>query len=178
MGNRTMKRTAAVFAALVMGATLSACGGDGDSNASGDDNDASYCDLIKDHLEAFQKFNFGSATGDSFEDFRNAVDDIQAKAPDDVKDQWSTLGDGLDEFAAIFDKAGLTVDDLAELSAGGTPSGVEPQDLVQLQQDLTTFAQSNEFQDSLESLPQAVDDECGLQLDETPTDTPTHGGAS
>lgn len=169
-----MRKTAIAVGALMLGATLSACGGgDGDSSSGG-----SYCDQLEDAKQSVEDVDFTALDDQSFEDLQSQFQDLQDAAPDEVKGDWETLTGALDEFQQAFEDAGITLDDLQGLQEGQLPEGVDLQALQDLGTKLQDFNADNSFNDAAEAIRQNAQDECGIDLNEGTDGSSDEGGDS
>lgn len=110
----------AAIVSVVLLAVLSACGG-------GDGADSDYC---KDLGAAAPKFA-ALRTNDTaqLEDVFKASHQLSAEAPDDVKDDWAVLDDGMTDIETALKDAGIKFSDFAELQQGKIPEGVDVEKL-------------------------------------------------
>ena len=153
-----MKRILTAIAAAALGlGLLTACGDDGGGSAGGGD----YCDDLKaakKELDSIQGGDFGS-----LEKTTDAMHDLADEAPDELKDDWETLVEGVDKIVKALKDAGLTDEDMANLQSGQIPDGV---DMAALQ-DLMTEIQAldtEEFSKASEAINKHAKDECGVDL--------------
>lgn len=177
-----MKRVLAFGSAIVLCATLSSCGGDdkGDGGGSGSGSGgsaASYCDQISDIKDNFEDIDFSALSDSTFEDMRNAFSNLQAAAPEDVKDEWATMGDTFDKFQKALDDAGISLDDLQALSddPNSLPEDLDLNALQQLGTEMTSIAEDSNLEEATDTIAEEVKDECDIDLNE---DVPSDGDAS
>jgi hypothetical protein len=164
-----MKRTAVVAAALLMGATLSACGDDGGSGGS---SGGSYCDQLQDAKDSVNDVDFTALTDATYEDLVSQFQDLEDAAPDDIADDWATLNGALAQFKDILDEAGISLDDLQGMQSGEIPDDVDLDALQQLGTKMQELTASGEFEDASDAISEHALDECDIDLDEgTSTDS-------
>jgi hypothetical protein len=112
--------TPAAIASAVLIAVLSGCGG-------GDGADSDYC---KDLSAAAPKFA-ALRTNDTaqLQDVFQASHKLAEEAPDDVKEDWAVLDDGMTDIETALKDAGIKFSDFAELQQGKIPEGVNVEKL-------------------------------------------------
>jgi hypothetical protein len=159
-----MKKTLALASIVLMAASLGACGGGDDSSSGG-----SYCDQIKGLKSSVSDLDFTKLSEDQFSDLQNSLDDIEAAAPSDVKDDWGTLNDAIDQLQGILSGAGLSFDDLRAIQKdpNNLPDGVDIAELQDLAQKLNDFAANSDFKDASNAIQANVKDECDVDLDDS-----------
>jgi hypothetical protein len=160
-----MKKTLALASIVLMAGSLSACGGDNNNSSSG----GSYCDQIKDVKASTDGLDFTTLSSAQFADFKSSLRDVESAAPDDVKGDWKTFNDTLDEVSQILDDAGLSFDDLQAISKDPTnlPDGVDIAKLQEFAQKMQALDTRSEFEDASNAIQASVKDQCGIVLDET-----------
>ena len=164
-----MKRTAVVAAALLMGATLSACGDDGGSGGSSSSG-SSYCDQLKDAKDSVDDVDFTALTDATYDDLVSQFNDLEDAAPDDIADDWATLNGALVQFKGILEEAGISLDDLQAMQTGGVPDDIDLEALQQLGTKMEELTANGDFETASDAITQHAKDECGIDLDEgTPT---------
>lgn len=155
---------------LALGA-VTACGGSSSSSSSGSDD---YCTALKDADAKFSAVGNGDVAqfGDAFDALRH-IDDI---APDNIKPQWDTLTGALDQFQAALDKAGVTMDQLAQLKdatdPSQLPSGLDPAKLQQLGTDLQAIGNAD-VQKASDDISKDAKDTCGIDLGNSSSSSPS-----
>jgi hypothetical protein len=147
-----MKKHLGLTAALVLAAgTLSACGSSADE----------YCDSLEEAQSSFESFDEGDVAG--FSDAIDTLRDLGEQAPDEVSDDWEVLNGAFDEMETALGDAGLTFDDLDQLTAGELPEGVEPADLEGLEESLGSLDDSG-VEEAGNNIEKHADEECGVEL--------------
>lgn len=143
------------LAALALSASLvTGCGNSVDA----------YCN----DLEATSD-ELGSLTGSEPEDMEkafDAIEDLADNAPDEVKDEWETLHQQMEEIEDALDEAGLEFADLGNLSTGQLPDGVTEEDLTQLGERLQNL-NGDEVQEATDTISKHAKDECDIDLNES-----------
>ena len=116
-----MKRILSAAAAVALGlCLLTACGDDGGDKAGGSGD---YCSDLKD-----AKKEVDALKGGDFSDLEKTTDAMHKladEAPDEIKDDWEILVNGVDKLVEALKKAGLDDDDMATLQSGQIPDGVD-----------------------------------------------------
>lgn len=172
-----MKKVLAFGSAVVLCATLASCGDDDKGGDGGSASGASYCDQISSIKDNFEDIDFSTLSDSTFDDMQSAFSSLEAAAPDDVKDEWATLGDTFDRFQQALDDAGISLDDLKAMSEdpSAIPEDIDLQALQQLGTEMNAIAEDNDLQAATDAISKEVKDECGIDLEE---DTPTGTDAS
>jgi hypothetical protein len=163
-----MKKTLALACIVLMAGSLTACGGDDNSSAGGG---GSYCDQIKTLKSNVDTLDFTALSDEQFSDLQHSLDGIEASAPADVKDDWSTLSSAIDQLKQILADAGLSFADLQAIQNDPTnlPDGVDIAKLQELAQKLQEFAANSDFEAASNAIQANVKDECGIELNDTST---------
>ena len=165
-----MKKLLALASIVLMAGSLTACGGDDNSGAGGGGG-GSYCDQVKDLKASVDDLDFTTLSEDQFSALQSGLDDIESAAPDDVKDDWSTLNSAIEEFHNILADAGLSVEDLQALQDDPTnlPEGVDIAKLQEAIQKLNELATNSDFDAASTAIQDNVKSECGIELDTSST---------
>jgi hypothetical protein len=173
-----MRKTLAVAAAVLVAGSVTACGGD-DDNGSSASSGGGYCDIIKASQDEFADLDFTQLTADDYSALEDRFDDIATAAPADVKEQWTTLRDALDELDGILEDAGMSFDDLQQLqeNPNNLPEGVDLAELQALAPKLQAWASNTDYQAAGDAITANVKAKCGIDLDDTGDtgDTPSSG---
>jgi hypothetical protein len=155
-----VKRILSAAAAAALGlCLLTACGDDGGDTAGGSGD---YCSDLKD-----AKKEVDALKGGDFSDLEKTTDAMHKladEAPDEIKDDWETLVNGVDKLVAALKKAGLDDDDMATLQSGQIPDGVDMTALQSLMDELQSL-DTEEFQAAGDNINKHAKDECGVDLD-------------
>lgn len=187
-----MKKTLAIASLVFVAASLSGCGGDSSNTSSSSSSTSSsepstpatssasssgYCDQLTTFQNDFQSLDFTSLTDVQFSDVRSAIDDLESSAPDDVKPDWTTLGDSLGELQNILDKFGVSLDVLKEIQADPTnlPDGLTVKKVQQLGGELQSYSQSvqGDVSKAGEDIQTNAKSECGIDLGGSPSGAPS-----
>ena len=153
-----MKRILSAVAAAALGlCLLTACGDDDGGSAGGGD----YCKDLKQ-----TKKEVDALKGGDFSDLEKTTDAMHRladEAPDEIKDDWKTLVDGVDKLVAALKDAGLDDDDIATLQSGQMPDGVDMTALQGLMDEISKLS-TPEFEKASEAINKHAKDECGVDL--------------
>lgn len=153
-----MKRILSAVAAAALGlCLLTACGDDNGDKASGGD----YCNDLKS-----AKKDVDALKGGDLKDIEKTVDTMHKladEAPDDIKDDWKTLVDGVDKLVAALKKAGLDDKDMATLQSGQIPDGVDMSALQNLMTEIQAL-DTSAFQKAGDNFNKHAKDKCGVDL--------------
>jgi phage-related minor tail protein len=150
-----MKTPLALATAALVAATLAGCGG------SDDGPDSEYCKDLKAASTQFDSLssNNVSKLDEAFKTFHTLADE----APEEVKDDWTTLDKGIVQVEKALQEAGLKFSDFAELQEGKMPEGV---DVTKLQGLASEFQKldSAEFEKSSKAIEKHAKDVCKVNL--------------
>lgn len=163
-----MKKTFGLVAAAVLTVALGACGDDGDSGGGGTD-EAAYCDAFESARSKFDDTDFTQLDSQTFDDVKQEFSDVRDQAPEEIQGEWETLEGALDEFEQILSDAGLSLDDLTSIQNGEIPDNFDMSKLQDLQENMSAFAENNEFQQAADAIQKDAETRC---------DIPTEGGES
>ena len=156
-----MKRILSAAAAAALGlCLLTACGDDGGGGKAGGSG-GDYCSDLKDAKKEVDALKDGDFS--DLEKTTDAMHKLADEAPDEIKDDWETLVDGVDKLVAALKKAGLDDDDMATLQSGQIPDGVDMTALQSLMTELQAL-DTEEFQAAGDSINKHAKDECGVDL--------------
>ncbi len=148
-----MKRIGTLAATAVLGATLlTGCGGGTDA----------YCDSLDDAQGKFSALNDADAS--ALEDFKNAAEDLEGDAPDEVKDDWGVINSAYDDLEKSLDEAGLTFTDLEKISEGEMPEDLDEEALTKLGESMNDFG-GDDLEKAGEDISKHAKDECDIDLD-------------
>lgn len=155
-----MKRILAAVAAAALGlGLLTACGDDdGGGKAGGGD----YCADLKSAKKQVDALKGGDFS--SLEKTTDTMHQLADEAPDEIKDDWETLVEGVDKLVALLKKAGLTDEDMANLQSGQIPDGVDMAALQELMTELQAV-DTPDFQKASDNINKHAKDECGVDLE-------------
>lgn len=146
----------AAAAAMLAAAMLAGCGGGGDSGSG------SYCDDLQSTKDTVTSLGSGALTQATFDKLSASVHSIRDEAPSDVKDDWSSVADGLDAFSAALDDAGLTIDDATNLSPADAAK-IDPAKVKAIT-DASTALSSTAMNSATAAINTEVKSECGFEL--------------
>lgn len=139
-------------------AALAACGGGGSSSASG-----GYCDELKTDKAYFQALGGTNADLSKLGDAFSRVHTLAAKAPSNVASDWKTLDTAITTIEGALKDAGLTPADLAGLSSGDVPKGVDVAKLQALAPKLQSLSGSD-VSDAADAIAADAKKSCGVDL--------------
>ena len=155
-----MKRILSAAAAAALGlCLLTACGDDGGDKAGGSGGD--YCSDLKD-----AKKQVDAVKGGDFSDLEkttDAMNELADEAPDEIKEDWEILVEGVQKLVDALKKAGLDDDDMATLQSGQIPDGVDMTTLQSLMKEIQAL-DTEEFQTAGDNINKHAKDECGIDL--------------
>jgi hypothetical protein len=155
-----VKRILSAAAAAALGlCLLTACGDDSGDKAGGSSGD--YCSDLKKAVKDVDALKGGDFS--DLEKTTDAMHNLADEAPDEIKDDWETLVDGVDKLVDALKKAGLDDDDMATLQSGQIPDGVDMTALQGLMTELKEL-DTKEFQDAGDAINKHAKDECGVDL--------------
>jgi hypothetical protein len=142
-----------LLAAAVLGTSLlTGCSGGTDD----------YCKTLKDTKAQFENLETGDIK--NFDELTDKFDEIVDQAPDEVKDDWETLRDAVEEFVDALKDAGLEPEDLEGLSSGQLPEGVSMDDVTAAFEKAQEL-DSEDVQDAGKAIEKHAKDECNVTLD-------------
>jgi hypothetical protein len=140
---KTLKTAAAV---LVASALLSACGGSS--------TDA-YCDRLEKAEDDFGSLSSGESLSEAFDTFR----DLRDEAPDDVKDDWSTLVKATESFEKALDDAGVDADKVDQIDPSKL-SAEQAQKITEASKNLN----ADKFSKASDNISEHAKSECDIDL--------------
>lgn len=162
-------RTSATLAGLLLTTGLLAgCGSDG-GNGGGDtggDSTSAYCDEIKSAQGDLDTIMSG--TSPDFTQLDQAItrmQEIAAKAPEAVDEEWGRLSGALTQVTDALDEAGLSLEDLGTMmETQELPEGVDVGTLAQIGEDLQALDNEG-LQEAADAIAKHAEDECGIEMD-------------
>jgi len=158
-GRHVKKLATGMAGALLLLASVTACGGDdgGDGGSSSGD----YCDTLKSATEKFEALSdqdFGE-----FDEVISTLQQLGDEAPEEVSADWKVLNDGLGEFQAALDEAGVSMEDLSDPEAIADLDPDAMQNLTEVAQGMS----GQEFEDASKNIEEHAKSECDVDLGET-----------
>jgi hypothetical protein len=155
-----VKRILSAAAAAALGlCLLTACGDDDGDKAGGSAGD--YCSDLKAEKEKVDALKDGDFS--DLEKTTDAMHDLADEAPDEIKDDWEILVNGVQKLVDALKKAGLDDDDMAALQTGQIPEGVDITVLQSLMTEIQAL-DTEEFQAAGDNINKHAKDECKLDL--------------
>lgn len=150
-----MKIIMSLAGVLLLGTTLSACGG-GDDGASG-----TYCTDIKAAKPVFESLSKGDLA--QLEEGFNTFHDLAKESPSDLKDEWKTLDNAATTIEKALADAGVKMSDLAGIQSGKVPAGVDMTKLASLAGDLQKL-NNDDFAKARTAISDQAKDTCKVDL--------------
>lgn len=173
-------RTTAIFATVLLSASLlagcgssdkgadkSAGGKAGDNASSGTDNGGDYCDELKAAQADFDSFNSDTPDFSRFDDAIATFHKLAGDAPSAVAADWKTLDGALSGMEKALADAGLKIEDLGSITAGKLPPGMTAQQLQEIGPKLqAAFSDLDtpEVQKAGNAIEKHAKTECGVTL--------------
>ncbi len=146
------KAPSALVTAVLLGATLAACGGGGSE---------AYCGDLESAASAFEDIDGGDVAklDGAFDTFHQLADE----APEDIKDDWKVVDDAISGVEAALTEADLKFSDLPKVQAGELPEGA---DATKLQGLSTSFSalSDEKFAEASQAIDTHATDVCELEL--------------
>lgn len=151
-----MKKSLAIAGVVLIGTSLSACGGDGDGGA-----DSQYCTDLKSATKTFDDLDSGDVSGleGAFKTFHSLADE----SPDEVKADWKVLDDGITSVEKALSDAGIKFSDFAKIQSGELPEGVDPTKLQDVASSFTELS-DEKFTDAGDAIQKHAKDVCDVTL--------------
>jgi hypothetical protein len=144
-----------------------------------DDDDASsggdYCTLLEDNSDIFSDLTTGDTSAEEAEHIVDTIHELREAAPEEVVDEWATLDDPFQAFDQAIEDAGLTWQEVDEMS----PEEI-PEEVNQAAQDLGEALTDPSL--DLSAMAQTLEDhaveECGIDPSEfgSGSDSSGNGG--
>jgi hypothetical protein len=138
--------------------------GSSESPGGGSDPASAYCTALKGAKDKFKTLNFTGLDDNQFKQVTDEFDALGAAAPAEVKADWATVSSALKQVYQILANAGLSFNDLQNLSSGHLPKGVTAQDMAKLGNQLTKSMQGSGFQAAATRITAEAKTECGVSL--------------
>lgn len=124
-----MKIATTIAGVVLLGVSLTACGGSSDNSAKGG-SDGDYCKKLASAKTTFAKVS--QSDFDALDDAIQTFHDLADSAPSAVKTEWKTLDSAFSEVEAAFKSAGIKMSDLANIQKGDIPKGADVSKLASL----------------------------------------------
>lgn len=150
-----MKKIVMAGVAIAAATTLTACGGSSSS---------AYCTDLKAATTEFDSLN-SNDLGKIDEAFKT-FHELAKEAPDEIKDDWKVLDDGITTVEKALDDAGIEFADLAKLQEGQMPEGVDVEKLQSLAGEFQKLS-GEEFTQASDAIEKHAKDECDVDLSES-----------
>ncbi len=130
-----------------------------DSAASGE-----YCDALTNAKNNLSSIDFTTLDEKAYTQLTGELQNVADVAPSDVQDDWQTVLTALTDLHALLKTAGITFDDLANLSAGKIPPGVDPAELQRIAPKLQKITADGKLQKATTEIQKSAKKDCGLSL--------------
>jgi len=150
-----MKMSRALVGVVLVGAALAGCGG-GDDGAG-----SAYCKDLKTAKATFS--NVGSGGVAQLEKAFSTFHDLADEAPSDVKDDWNKLDGAITKLEKALDDAGVKLSELAGLTSGQVPKGVDVNKLKSALTELNSLNSAG-FRDASTAIEKHAKDVCKVDL--------------
>jgi len=152
MTKKSIKISAAIAGALLLGSTLAGCGGASEA----------YCDDMKKADTDFSALDGGDFTKleKAFQTFHT----LAGEAPLEVKPDWVILESAIDAMEKGFKDAGIKFSDLAELQNGKVPEGVDVAKLSELSTTMSKFSDAK-FKTASDNIAKHAKEECKVDIE-------------
>lgn len=152
----SMKISAAIAGAVLVGSAVAGCGG-----GSGGGADGAYCNDMKNANKDFGALNTGDFTklDQAFGTFHT----LAAESPSKIKADWTVLEGAITTMEEGFKDAGIKFSDLAELQKGTVPDGVDVAKLTQLSETMSKFGDAK-FNTASDNIARHAKDECNVDI--------------
>lgn len=150
--------------AVVLGLVLSGCGGANDVKDSSGDSTASYCDALKGAKANLSAMDFTKLDENTYQTLQTELSKVSSVAPSDVKDDWLVVTGALDDLHSLLADAGISFDDLQNLSAGQLPAGVDAQTLQELAPKLQQITSDGKLETASKAIEASAKKDCGINL--------------
>lgn len=148
-----MKKTPLTLVTVVLiGTTLAACGGGGDS---------AYCGDLESAASAFKDIDGGDVTklDGAFDTFHQLAEE----APEDIKDDWKVVDDAISGVEKALGDAGLKFSDLPQIQSGELPEGADATKLQGLSSSFTALS-DEKFTEASQAIDDHATEVCELEL--------------
>jgi phage-related minor tail protein len=149
-----MKLPLVLAGALLLGGTLTACGGDGGA-------DSDYCKDIKKAEKTFSSMSSGDVDqlDAAFKTFHQLADE----APSEVESDWKKLDGAITTVEKALKDAGLKFSDFDDIQKGDIPEGVDVSKLSGLASEFSKL-NSDEFTKASQNIEKHAKDTCKVDL--------------
>jgi hypothetical protein len=180
-----MKKLLGITAAAVLLGmpVLAGCGGSDDSSSDGttsstpaettessseptEDTNASseYCDALKGAKDNLSAVDFTKINEDVYAQLTGELVKVAAVAPSDLKDDWAKLLGVLTAMHRLLATAGIDFDDLADLSAGTVPAGVDAEQLQKIAPKIQKISADGTLQQAATNIQKSAQQDCDITL--------------
>jgi hypothetical protein len=126
--------------------------------------DSDYCDALKGAKDNLSAIDFSQINEKVYSQLTGELVKVARVAPSDVKDDWARLLGVLTVMHRLLASAGIDFDDLADLSAGTLPPGVDAEQLQKIAPKITKISADGKLQQAATNIQKSAQQECGLTL--------------
>ncbi|MGH3447872.1 MAG: hypothetical protein ACRDQA_04725 [Nocardioidaceae bacterium] len=149
--------------ALIAATSLTACGGDDDTDSS---SGGDYCSIYQSADDQLGDLEVTTLSDQKFEQVRDKMDQLREAAPTDKLEQdWTKSGQYLDDFQGALEDAGISFDQLQQLANDKMPEGVDPAKIQELAKTMQKLTQDSSMQDAQDHIQADVKSRCGIDVD-------------
>lgn len=148
----------AVALTLAAGVLAGCGGGGGGSSASG-----GYCSDLKADKTYFESLNGTNPDLSRLGEVFTRMHSLAGEAPSEVASDWKTLDGAITSIETALKEAGIKPSDLAGLSSGQVPKGVDPSKLAALAPKLESLS-SSDVTKAGDAITKNAKDSCGVDL--------------
>jgi hypothetical protein len=135
----------------------------GSLTACGSDANSAYCKELKDDKAYFASFSGSSPDVSKLDEAFNRLHSLADKAPDDIKDDWTTLDNAITSITKALKDAGISFGDISKMQQGQLPKGADPQKLAALAPKLQAMA-SAKVKTASKNIEKHAKDTCKVTL--------------
>lgn len=154
---------APIFIAVAAVIALALIGGGIWWAVSGDDkgyDDQAYCDAYRDAESVFSTGDILQPGPGSFDDLQERLREMKDLSPPELEDEWETLYSTITEFEDLLAEAGLSLDDIDEMTRGEIPEGVDITKLQELTTELMDLAEDDAAREASQAIQSDADTRC------------------
>lgn len=123
-----------------------------------------YCAALEGAKTNLSAIDFTKIDEQTYQKLVTELAKVTAAAPSDVKDDWEALTGALDDLHRLLGTAGISFDDLQQLSAGQLPPGVDAEQLQKIAPKLQSISTDGRIQQASKAIEASAKSECGVNL--------------
>jgi hypothetical protein len=136
-----------------------------DDSSSSSSAGGPYCDALKHAKTNLSSIDFTKLDEKTYATLTTELGKVRAAAPAGVEDDWGVLIATLADLHRLLASAGISFDDLQDLSAGTPPPGTDLQKLQKLAPKLQKISSDVRLQEASTTIQHSASKACGLSLD-------------